>query len=153
MEPLAKLQKYVQEAENLYNRLVLVVGPPGSGKSKLLRQLEGVKIVNINKELTRELVNIPQEDMSIKTQELLSQIVSSYSEQVLVLDNIELLFLPDLELDPLKAFEHLSRNKTLVVAWTGHFDGNKLVWAEPDHPEYRVYTDKSCPDKIVQLIG
>lgn len=152
MADVVQLSKYIDQAENLYNRIVLVVGPPGSGKSRLLRQLDDTHIINLSKELSKELMLVPKGERTFHVQDMLREIVSSAPTPVIVFDNIELLFSPDLQIDPLRAFENLSRNKTLVVAWTGSFNGKQLTWAEPGHPEYRVYDDRSCPDSIVKLI-
>jgi len=148
---VATLQKHIEVASNQYNRLVILVGPSGSGKSRLLRQLEEAEYINLSQELAKALLPIPQGDRALYVNDLLSDIVSSRLKPVLALDNIELLFLPELQVNPLGIFEHLSRNKTLVVAWAGNYDGRQLTWAEPEHPEYRIYDDRNCPGIIVRL--
>ena len=52
-------------------------------------------------------------------------------------NNIELLFATELAQDPLKLLQSLSRNRTIVAAWPGNFDGAALTYAEPGHPEAR----------------
>ncbi|MEW6081217.1 MAG: BREX-3 system P-loop-containing protein BrxF [Bacillota bacterium] len=37
-------------------------------------------------------------------------------------------------------FCRLSRNKTVVTAWSGSIDGEHMVYATPDHPEYKRYS-------------
>jgi hypothetical protein len=59
---------------------------------------------------------------------------------VVMLDNIELLFAPELEQDPLRLLQRLSRNLTIVAAWPGTVDGGCLTYAEPGHPETRRYS-------------
>lgn len=149
---ITTIQKHIDVASNQYNRLVFLVGPPGSGKSRLFRQLENAEYINLSQELANVLLPIPHVDRALYVNDALREIVSSRREHLLVLDNIELLFLPELQINPLGAFERLSRNRTLVVAWTGNYDGKQLTWAEPGHPEYRVYDDKNCPSIIVKLI-
>lgn len=149
---ITTLHKHIDSASNQYNQLVILVGPPGSGISRLLRQLDNVSYIHLSLELAKQLMIFPKEDRALHINDVLSEIISTNEQQVIVLDNIELLFLPELRLNPLRALEHLSRNKTLVVAWTGSYDNHRLSWAEPDHPEYRVYDDQSCPGIIVKLI-
>ena len=51
--------------------------------------------------------------------------------EVVLLDNIELLFATELAQDPLRLLQSLSRNRTIVAAWPGNFDGGALTYAEP----------------------
>lgn len=150
---ITTLQEHIDVASNQYNRLVILVGPQGSGKSRLLHQLQGAEYINLSQMLAQALVSIPKGDRALHVNDALKDIVSSKDKQLLVLDNIEMLFLPELQTNPLMAFGHLSRNKTLIVAWTGSYDGKRLSWAEPGHPEYKVYDGKSCPGIIVKSTG
>ena len=86
--------------------------------------------------------------------------VKRQASDVLLLDNLEILFDVRLKQDPLRLLQQLSRNKTIVVAWPGgvvdpheaydasarkeerratHDAGRYLTYAVPDHPEYRRY--------------
>jgi hypothetical protein len=58
---------------------------------------------------------------------------------VILLDNVEVIFDVSLKQDPLRLLQGLSRNKTVVVAWSGSIQGKHLVYGTPDHPEYRRY--------------
>lgn len=62
------------------------------------------------------------------------------SETVLI-DNIEMLFQPDLKQDPLRLLQSLSRNRTIVVAWRGAKLGSSLTYAAPNHPEFRCFEE------------
>jgi hypothetical protein len=37
----------------------------------------------------------------------------------------------------LRLLQGLSRNKTVVAAWSGSIDAEHLIYAMPGHPEYR----------------
>jgi hypothetical protein len=56
-----------------------------------------------------------------------------------LLDNTEILFDISLKHDPLRLLQNLSRNRTLVVAWNGRAIKDSLIYATPDHREYRKY--------------
>ena len=70
---------------------------------------------------------------------ILDEIVREERSDVVLLDNIELLFAVELAQDPLRLLQSLSRNRTIVAAWPGTFDGKTLTYAEPGHPEARRY--------------
>jgi hypothetical protein len=88
--------------------------------------------------------------------------VGASAADVVLLDNIEILFDVSLKQDPLRLLQGLSRNKTVVAAWSGEIrtEGRELrteldtsydsshitqssslylVYATPDHPEYKRY--------------
>ena len=150
---LETLQQQIDIASENNHKLVLVVGYPGSGKSNLLRQLSTNSYVNLNKELSVKLLPIPKDQRASQVLEHLRDILSSYPDPLLVLDNIGILFLPELKLDPLKALAELSRDKTLVVAWIGRFDGRQLIWDDPGHRQQAAYAMADCPYPMVALAG
>lgn len=70
---------------------------------------------------------------------ILGEIVNEVTGDVVLLDNIEVLFDDSLKRDPLKLIQDLSRNKTIVAAWTGSVDKGHLIYAVPGHSEFRRY--------------
>mgnify|MGYP000904610502 FL=1 len=147
------LQDSISHSLAADRRIVLLVGPPGCGKSRFLRELTDVGIVNVGKELARELVSIPREERSGKVLEILGDLVRTHVHPVVVLDNIELLFLPELKLDLWQVLEQLSAVKKLIVAWTGRVRGEQIQWGEPGVPGYLVLSLENCPAKIVKMTG
>ena len=76
---------------------------------------------------------------------MLGEIAGAASSDVVLLDNVEILFDVTLRLDPLQCLRGLARNRTVVVAWNGTLTSNgehhsQLSYAEPGHPEYRRYS-------------
>ena len=139
----------IAEAAGLYHRLVLVVGPARSGKTGALRDLaatNGWPLVNVNLRLSERLLDLTQKQRALRAPRLLGDIVNAAEGDVVLLDNIELLFGPELAQDPLRLLQGLSRNRTVVASWCGEFDGGTLTYAEPGHPEARRY---ARPEAIV----
>lgn len=139
---LQRLAESAQPAGSLYHRLVLLVGPEGTGKTRALRefaQQNAIPLVNLNLELSRRLLDVPRARRAMSTPPLLKEVAASVSGGLLVLDNTEILFAPDLQIDPLRALQQLSRDRTVVSAWNGQAEGGRLTYAEPGHPEFRDY--------------
>ena len=142
-EPLAdRIIQRIGQATELYHRLVMLVAPAGAGKTSALQDVhERTKapLVNVNLELSRRMLDLTERQRALQLPRLLAEIVGASAADVILLDNIEVLFDVLLKQDPLRLLQGLSRNKTVVAAWGGSIDGEHMVYATPDHPEYRRY--------------
>lgn len=131
----------IEKVGELYHRLLLVVGPNGTGKTAALQalaELTSSPLMNLNLELSSRLLELTERERALHLHEVLDQILEGAPSLVL-LDNIELLFDPALQQDPLRLLQKLSRSRTLIVAWTGRVEGDHLLYAAPEHSEYRRY--------------
>lgn len=146
-----KLQDNLTDSLLADHNLVLLVGPPGCGKSRKLRELPGVGIINVGKEVARELMPVPREERAGKVPEILKDLVESHAQSVVALDNIELLLLPELELDLWSNLDTLSLSKKLIVAWTGRVDGDKIEWGDPGVPGHLVLSLENYTAGIVSI--
>lgn len=138
-----EIQRRIKEAEAQYHRLVLVVGPARSGKTIALQQLaqrSGYPLLNVNLCLSERILDVTVRQRALRTPKLLDELIGTAGANVVLLDNIEMLFDRDLRQDPLRLLQRLSRSRTVVAAWPGEVVGIDLVYAEPGHPEYRRYT-------------
>ena len=136
-----KIKRSIQAAKGLYHRLVLLVGESGSGKTNVLRDIAeelGAPVINVNLALSGELLELTTKQRSLRLPGILNQVADQIQSPV-VLDNLEILFDKDLQQDPLRLLQSISRNRTLVASWNGSINSGRLLYAEPGHPEYRSY--------------
>lgn len=133
----------ISHTHELYYRLVVVAAPTNTGKSaalKAVHELMGAPIINVNLELARHLLDLTERQRTLQVGRILAEIIKAEGTDLVLLDNIEMLFDVSLQQDPLRLLQGLSRNRTLVVAWNGAVEEDKyLTYAAPDHPEYRRY--------------
>lgn len=125
-----------------YHRLVILVGAGGSGKTTAMQQVRDavdVPLINVNLELSKRLLDLTERQRSLRVPRLLDEIVRETGRDEILLDNNEILFDAHLEQDPLRVFQMLSRNRTVVVSWNGRTNAKSLFYATPDHPEFRQY--------------
>lgn len=141
-EPVENLLKRaIKISEGIYHRLVLLVGESGSGKTTTLSNLNnelGIEILNINLLLSQQLLEMTPRQRALQLPKILDQVIRGAGE-IVILDNIEILFDTSLKQDPLKLLQKISRNKTIISSWSGKQDRSKLLYAESGHPEYRNY--------------
>ena len=142
-EPLAdRVIRRIGHAAELYHRLVMLVAPAGAGKTAALQDVHArtsAPLVNVNLELSRRMLDLTARQRALQLPRLLAEIVGASAADVVLLDNVEVLFDVSLKQDPLRLLQGLSRNKTVVAAWSGSIDGEHMVYATPDHPEYKRY--------------
>jgi len=142
-EPLAdQIMRKVKQAAELYHRLMLVVAPAGAGKTTALLDVQdrtSAPLVNVNLELSRRMLDLTERQRALQLPRLLRDLVSKSEGEMILLDNIEILFDVGLKQDPLRLLQGLSRNKTVVAAWNGTIVEDSLTYAAPAHPEYRRY--------------
>ncbi len=127
---------------DLYNRLVLLVGPSGSGRTSALRSLadaEKVPVLNVGADISRRLLDLTERQRVLQLPKLLEEAVAAHSHDLALLDNTEILFNPALMQDPLRLLQGLSRDRTVVASWLGDADDRHLTYAVPEHPEFRQY--------------
>jgi len=167
-EPLAdQVLRKIGEARELYHRLILMVGPAGSGKTSALQEVSAstsAPLVNVNLELSRRMLDLTEHQRARHVLRLLGEIVTNppgadldarsapegsgprmarineATGELILLDNIEILFDVHLKQDPLRLLQGLSRNKTVVAAWNGSIVDGHMTYAVPGHPEYRSYS-------------
>lgn len=135
------IKRSLQSAEGLYYHLVLLVGGAGSGKTALLRDIAkdfGSSVINVNLALSSELLELTMKQRCLRLPGILEQIVDN-SQALVVLDNLEILFDKELKQQPLRLLHGISRNRTVLASWNGTIAAGRLLYAEPEHPEYRYY--------------
>ncbi len=148
-----QVAQQIAKARQLYYRLVIVVGPPRSGKTSVLHDLQdehGWPIVNLNLALSEKLLELTAKQRALRVARIVDDIVQGQAGDTVLLDNIEMLFHPDLKQDPLRLLHSLSRNRTIVATWRGVQLGSSLTYAAPDHPEFRRFEE---PQALMVLSG
>lgn len=115
---MTHLEEAVSQAVSQYYRLVIVAGVPGSGKTAMAQSLataRGYPVINVNLELSKRLLDLTRVQRSRQVERLLKDVIASVEGDVVILDNIELLFDTALELEPLRLLQGASRNRTIVA--------------------------------------
>jgi predicted AAA+ superfamily ATPase len=144
------IHKKLNAIKTKRHKLVILVGPFSSGKTKLVKNLEQenperYKYLNLNLELSNLLKDSTIDQRRFVTRKYIANLCSRVKKEMLI-DNIEVLFDPDLEINPVKSLETLSINNIVIASWCGRIEDKFLIYAKPDHREYR-----RCPvnDNVV----
>ncbi len=145
-DPIANLIiEKINEAAEMYYKLILLVAPAGMGKTAALQDVHertSAPLINVNLKLSRRMLDLTKRQRALQLPRLLSEIVESVANNVVLLDNIEVLFDVSLKQNPFVLLQGLSRNKTVVAALSGSVEGENIIYATPDHNEYRRHTSR-----------
>jgi len=137
-----KIVKSIEDSKKLYQKLILLVGKSGSGKTDVLNKIHtdlNIPLVNVNLELSFRLLELPIKKRSSKLSTIFFEIANDVQSDIILMDNIEILFDKSLQQNPLSLLQSVSRNKVIVSSWNGGIEDGKLVYAVPEHQEYWPY--------------
>ena len=144
VEPITdQVERKIGQAKELYHRLILIVAPAGSGKTRTLKDVNkrtGAHLVNVNLEISRRMLELTERQRVLRLSRVLGEIVDEVGGDTVLLDNIEILFEVSLKQDPLRLLQGLSRKRIIVVAWNGNLGKGHLTYAAPGHPEHQKYS-------------
>ena len=98
-----------------------------------------IPLINVNLELSRRMLDLTEKQRILKMPRIMEEIVAAPMVDVVLLDNLEILFDVSFKQDPLRLIQRVSRNRSVVAAWNGNIQDKYLTYAVPDHPEYRRY--------------
>ena len=150
-EMLARLEQLATEIGALHSKLILLVGAPHTGKTALLAAFAGrveASTLNVGSELGRRLAVIPQKQRHLQAGTELRELADEHAKgDLLLLDNIELLFDTTLQLNPLDLLKRHAHSRRVVAVWPGELRDGRLTYADMGHSEYRDY----ATDGVVAL--
>ena len=154
---LERLEKIIEDLGALQSKLALLVGPPGAGKTALLRVLAERReagIFNVGAELAARLAALPQRQRTLDAPDAFRELAEGHAGAgLLLIDKIELLFDRSLQLDPLDLVKRQARLVPVVAVWPGELRHGGLIYAEIGHPEYRDYGLEGLVPFEVELKG
>ena len=150
---IEKLEKLVDDITSLNSKLVLLIGPPRSGKTALLAQLSkrrDAPVLNVGAALGRQLLAVPSTRRHLQAADLMKDLTDETARQgLLLLDNIELLFDRTLQLNPLDLLKRHAHARRVIAVWPGELRERRLSYAKTRHPEHQDYgIDGLVPFKI-----
>lgn len=136
-----RIKPLLTSARSHVEQLVVLCGGNWLERSALLQQIAtdyGLFYAPIGQSFAKALLGQLPRERPVFVMEMLDNLVSS-TEVGISLDRIEILFDPELRTDPLRSVQSLARRRLVLLSWPGEYTPTRLIYAKPDHIEYRTY--------------
>ena len=128
--------------DSAHQRCLLLVHPEIGTLEKAAAELEeayGLPRLHVGGQLAAALLSEPPSQRPRLAQRWMEDRLSQMAPGPVLCTEIDLLFHPDLKLDPLVLLRHASRVTRVVATWPGSYVDDVLSYAVPEHAHYRVF--------------
>jgi hypothetical protein len=125
------------------HRCVLLVDPDPARLRSVAETLAGEHrwpTLLVGSALAAALLDVPPRRRPADSSRVVRDLIRPHGPGPLICLDVDLLFEPSLQLDPLALFRDLSRIVKLVVAWPGSSAERTLAYAVPAHGHYRTWS-------------
>jgi len=138
---MSQLEEFVQavaEVEKAEEKILVVTGKPGSGKSKVLREAaesKGWDYVDCRLLITESFLELMPTERKEKAAAMMKEVLATYNSGVIMLDRVQTFFVPVFHIDVPALLNELGKEFTLVLAWPGYIKDNELCYDKFDGTE------------------
>ena len=108
--------------------------------------LERLKIQLIEE----EFLLVPRDERPQLAEEVIRRALSRSDTEVVLIDGINVLFAPILNLNPLELLKTISKTYPIVVGWRGHLEGDQLYLEHNNDPKHAVVT-VTKPERVMVI--
>lgn len=106
----------------------------------------------VNEALSQALHPLPASSWPRQAPKIMRRLLRQASSDPLLCTEIDLLFTPEMNLDPLQLLRQASRSRPLIVLWSGAIHEGTLAYAVPAHAHYRQWLQPDLSEGcMVQL--
>ena len=129
------LNKKVEELNNEKHKLLLIIGTPGSGKSKIIREYSqetGIPIIDLD----TIFMHTPSDQLMNEMKNFLS----TYHQNVLLLDNKRILYAKNSTIDLLAFLREISEIIPVIATWNGKIEDGQVFHFRKDASEDLIYS-------------
>ncbi|MDO5598224.1 MULTISPECIES: BREX-3 system P-loop-containing protein BrxF [Acidaminococcus] len=138
---MSQMEEFLNQVEAVKakaEKVLIVTGKPGSGKSKLLREAaesKGWDYVDTRLLITEEFLKLLPGERKQQAPEMLTQELRDHRGDVILLDRVQTLFVPVFHIDPKSVIDALGKAYTVVLAWPGYVSDGLLCYDKFDGTE------------------
>lgn len=121
------LKSNISKVSETKYKLLLIVGTPGSGKSKIIREFSqdtGIPIIDLDKIFANTAPDQLMNEMK--------NFLKTYNQNVLLLDNKKILYDKNSTIDLMEFLKEVSLDIPVVATWNGKIEDGQLFHIRKD---------------------
>lgn len=100
--------------------------------------------LNLGAEVSEKLIKLPKEQRNKNIVDIVMQVINNLKAERIIIENIDILFSPELNLDVVKLLIMAGKTKErMIVIWNGMYKDDSLIYAEPGYEDYHCYVMKN----------
>ncbi|MGN1183190.1 MAG: BREX-3 system P-loop-containing protein BrxF, partial [Faecalibacillus sp.] len=125
------LTETIEKLNEKENKLLLIIGEPGSGKSKMIREYSqetGIPIIDLDK----IFVNTASDQLMNEMKNFLT----TYHQKVLLLDNKKILYAKNSEIDLMAFLTEISKDIPVVATWNGKIEDGQVYHIRKENEDH-----------------
>lgn len=106
-----------------------------------LSSLSLIKRLELSEVLCEKLLPVAHSRRADEVEVAIEELLELNNDELLLLDRIQILFEPTLQLDVLRCLKTLSKKRPLIINWPGTYNGETLSFSVPGKPDYFYYDE------------
>lgn len=148
------VMKRWEEIQNDEEKILFIVGGPGSGKSKIMRILaeeKGWRYLEAKDLIDEEFLELARDTRPQMAKDVVCTALKSCHSEVVLIDSVEVLFAPILNIEPIALLKAISQVHPIMVGWRGHLDGNTLYLEHRNNPKF-FSVEVENPNHVITVV-
>ena len=128
------LTEKIEKLNEKENKLLLIIGEPGSGKSKMIREYSqetGIPIIDMDK----IFINTAPDQLMNEMKNFLK----TYHQKVLLLDNKKILYAKNSQIDLMAFLKEISKDIPVIATWNGKIEDGQVYHIRKESGDHLIY--------------
>ncbi|MGE0977109.1 virulence associated protein [Bacillus cereus] len=128
------LKNEIENMSSWWHKLIFICNVE-SIVDRIVSLNSDIEVLNVNLILSESLVSVSKNKYPLYVEDVMQHKINN-SSKIYLLQYIDILFDPDLQINSIRLLENISKRNNLIVIWPGVYKNGQLMYAESGHPEY-----------------
>ncbi|EDX56267.1 virulence associated protein [Bacillus cereus W] len=139
------LKNEIENMSSWWHKLIFVCNVE-SIVDEIVSLNSDIEVLNVNLIISESLVSVSKNKYPLYVEDVMQYKINNPSK-IYLLQYIDILFDPVLQINPIRLLENISKRNNLIVIWPGVYKKGQLIYAENGHPEY--YSNSNFEGKAI----